>query len=147
MGGFRLRGSRAQQRGRAKRAPGGALQGGHWAGVQGGQAPGYGWRWSPGGPRGQDGSGREGFGGIHGGGGGGGRRGGRLGRAFPTSQNFLQFLGLGPPQVGQGAAPLEGWQEGLQALFPQQQLLHLDLGRVQEGKGWQVEGRQSRSET
>lgn len=91
MRGFRLRGSRAQQRGWAKRAPGGALQWGHWAGVQGRQAPGYGWRWSPGGPSGQDGSSREGFRGIHGGGGSGSSssRGSRLGRSFPTPQHFL----------------------------------------------------------
>lgn len=91
MRGFRLRGSRAQQRGWAKRAPGGALHWGHWAGVQGGQAPGYCWRWSPGGPSGQDGSSRERFGGIHGGGGSSSSSssGGRLGRALSTPQHFL----------------------------------------------------------
>lgn len=41
VGGLWLRGPGAQQRGWAKRAPGGALEWWHWAGVQGGQAAGH----------------------------------------------------------------------------------------------------------
>ena len=122
MGGLWLRGPRAQQRGWAQGAPGGALQWGHWAGVQGGQAPGHCW-WPPGSSGGQDCSGREGLGGLC------GSRGGRLPRPLPAPQQLLQLLRLGPPQVGQGPASLEGGQEGLQALLPQQQLLHLLLGQ------------------
>lgn len=121
VGGLWLRGPRAQQRGRAKGAPGGALQRGHWAGVQGRQAPGHCWR-PPGSPGGQDGCGGEGFGGVCSSSGG-----RRLDRPLPAPQKLLQLLRLGPPQVGQGAAALEGRQEGLQALLPQQQLLHLLL--------------------
>lgn len=62
-----------------------------------------------------------------------GSRGGWLSQAAPgRACSSCSFLRLGPPQVGQGPASLEGGQESLQALLPQQQLLHLLLG--QEGR-------------
>lgn len=127
--GLWLRGPRAQQRCWAKGAPGGALQRGHWAGVQGGQASGH-CRWPPASPSGQDSCSRERFGGIS------SSSGCWLGRPLPAPQQLLQLLSLGPPQVGQGTASLESGQESLQALLPQQQLLHVLLGR-EEGTVWE----------
>lgn len=127
--GFWLRGPRAQQRCWAKGAPGGALQRGHWAGVQGGQASGHCW-WPPASPGGQDRCSGERFGGIR------SSSGCWLGRPLPAPQQLLQLLSLGPPQVGQGTASLESRQESLQALLPQQQLLHVLLG-WEEGTVWE----------